>query len=131
MREVEQVNAQEGLGFEGCRHATRRPGGKRQVLLLDGESLHALGLPPGTLKENVLLRGVALGTLPLGQRLRLGEEVVVELVEACVPCWKLEKVRPGLLEESCGRRGVLARVLRSGQVEVGAGVALLDSSARW
>ena len=126
MLQVEAATAIAGHGLDGCRHARRAPGGKRQVLLMDPASIEGLDLAPGALKENILVAGLALETLPPGQRLALGPEVVVELTEACVPCQRLEAIRPGLLKASWGRRGQLARVLVGGGLRVGDEARLLD-----
>ncbi|HLL05347.1 MAG TPA: MOSC domain-containing protein [Myxococcaceae bacterium] len=126
MRRVPEALALEGRGFEGDRHSQRALGHKRQVLLLDEASREALGVEVGALKENIGVAGLPLDTLPPGQRLALGDTVVVELTEPCVPCWKLDALRPGLLKESWGRRGQLARVLRGGSVREGDTVRLLD-----
>ncbi len=126
MRRVPEALAIEGRGFEGDRHSQRALGHKRQVLLLDEASREALSLEVGVLKENISVAGLPLDTLPPGQRLALGDTVVVELTEPCVPCWKLDALRPGLLKESWGRRGQLARVLRGGAVREGDTVRLLD-----
>lgn len=126
MKRVTEALALEGRGFEGDRHGKRKPGGKRQLLLLDEASHVALRMGPGELKENVVVAGLPLESLPPGQRLALGAEVVVELTEPCVPCSKLERIRPGLLKESWGQRGQLARVLRGGMVREGDTVRLLE-----
>jgi MOSC domain-containing protein YiiM len=112
-------------GFEGDRHSRRTPGGSRQILLADVQNLRDLDVPAGALKENVVVEGIALETLPAGQRLKVGG-AVVELSGPCVPCHKVEALRPGLLRESWGRRGQLARVLEGGPVRVGDRVELLD-----
>ncbi|RKG93036.1 MOSC domain-containing protein [Corallococcus terminator] len=126
MRQVPEARAVEQHGFEGDRHQRRTVGHKRQLLLVDEAQRTALDVPVGALKENVLVEGLALDALPPGQRLALGAEVVVELTEPCVPCWKLDALRPGLLQESWGRRGQLARVLKAGTVREGDSVRLLD-----
>ncbi|MDY7227430.1 MOSC domain-containing protein [Hyalangium rubrum] len=126
MRRVPEALAVEQRGFEGDRHFQRALGHKRQLLLLDESSREALQVEVGALKENILIAGLPLDTLPPGQRLALGDTVLVELTEPCVPCWKLDALRPGLLKESWGRRGQLARVLRGGTVREGDTVRLLD-----
>ena len=124
MRAVDSAVAEAERGFVGDRHATRRPGHRRQLLLVDEAELGLLGLPGGVLKENVLLAGIPLESLAAGQRLHLGDEVVVELTEPCIPCSKLERIRPGLIGEAWGHRGQLARVLTGGTVRVGDPVRL-------
>ncbi|WP_233601700.1 MOSC domain-containing protein [Corallococcus sp. AB038B] len=126
MRRVPEARAVEQHGFEGDRHQRRAVGHKRQLLLMDEAQRAALDVPEGALKENVLVEGLPLDALPPGQRLALGAEVVVELTEPCVPCWKLDALRPGLLKDSWGRRGQLARVLKAGTVHEGDTVRLLD-----
>ncbi|RKI50113.1 MOSC domain-containing protein [Corallococcus sp. AB004] len=126
MRRVPEARAVEQHGFEGDRHQRRAVGHKRQLLLMDEAQRAALDVPEGALKENVLVEGLPLDALPPGQRLAMGAEVVVELTEPCVPCWKLDALRPGLLKDSWGRRGQLARVLKAGTVHEGDTVRLLD-----
>ena len=51
MEELEEAHAVEDVGLEGCAHA--RPRGKRQVLLMDRETLEAFALAPGIARENI------------------------------------------------------------------------------
>ncbi|HZA49338.1 MAG TPA: MOSC domain-containing protein [Myxococcaceae bacterium] len=125
---VPEAIAVAARGFEGDRHARRAPGGKRQLLLLDARHLRELDLIPGTLKENAVIEGLPLEAFPAGQRLRLGA-ALVELTGPCEPCHKVEALRPGLLRESWGRRGQLARVLEGGSVRVGDAVEVLEVNA--
>jgi MOSC domain-containing protein YiiM len=124
IRDVDTAVAEVERGFVGDRHAARRPGHRRQLLLVDQAELDLLRLPGGVLKENVLLEGINLESLEAGQRLHLGDEVVIELTEPCVPCSKLERIRPGLISDAWGHRGQLARVLAGGTVRVGDPVRL-------
>jgi MOSC domain-containing protein YiiM len=43
----------------------------------------------------------------------------------CDPCHLMEEIRPGLQAELEGRRGMLARVVRTGSVALGDPVELL------
>lgn len=126
MKRVTSAHAIEQQGFDGDRHAKRRGGGKRQLLLLDSSSHHELRVEPGQLKENVVVHGLQLEALPAGQRLRLGRNTIVELTGPCVPCHKLDEMRPGLLSESWGKRGQLAKILQGGEVNEGDEVEVLD-----
>ncbi len=116
MEPRESVRAIENLGLEGDRHAI--PDVPRQVLLIEQEVLDRFGLTPGTVKENLTTRGIALMNYPPGTRLEIGA-AVLELTKVCHPCSRMEEIRPGLQEELEGQRGMLARVLQSGEIRVG------------
>lgn len=123
MEEMPEANAITDVGFEGCAHA--RHGGKRQVLLVDQETLASMELSPGIIRENITTEGLAVNDLPIGQKLRVGAvELEVRLV--CEPCDELEKVRPGLKEAMVGKRGMLCRVLRGGVIRRGDNIQLLS-----
>ena len=80
MREFEEVFAVENKGLQDCIHG--RSESIRQVLLMDQETLEEFGIAPGRARENITTRGIVLGSLPLGQRLRAGEA----LLEVTKPC---------------------------------------------
>jgi MOSC domain-containing protein YiiM len=116
MEAVESAEALADLGLAGCAHAHRNS--KRQVLLVDKETLDAMQLKPGTIRENVTTEGLNVNGLTLGERLRIGP-VLLEVGAVCTPCNQLEKVRPGLRRELYGRRGMLCRVLEGGAIQIG------------
>jgi len=113
MQEVAEARLVAEFGLEGCAHARRD--NKRQVLLIDYESLDAMQLEPGIIRENITTEGIAINAMPIGQRLRIGESLL-EVSAVCTPCDQLEKIRPSLRREIRGRRGMLCRVLESGVV---------------
>ncbi|WP_431949435.1 MOSC domain-containing protein [Actinacidiphila sp. bgisy167] len=110
----------------------------RQVHLIHGElhdELRAAGfeVAPGELGENVTTRGVDLLGLPVGTRLRLGAEAVVEVTGLRNPCRQIDGFRPGLLRQVVGRdeRGAVVRkggimgvVLHGGEVRPGDPIAV-------
>jgi MOSC domain-containing protein YiiM len=116
MEELEEVQVVRNAGLEGCAHA--RPGGSRQVLLVDRETLEAMDLAPGVIRENITTDGINVNGLAIGQELRVGE-TLLKVSAICHPCDQLEKVRPGLRREMRGRRGMLCRVLRGGVMRQG------------
>lgn len=116
MEEVETVEVIADLGFAGCAHA--RKGGSRQVLLVDKETLDAMGLHPGIIRENITTEGLNVNGLTLGQRLRIGP-VLLQVSAVCTPCDQLEKVRRGLRRELYGRRGMLCCVVEGGTIRAG------------
>ena len=123
MRELEEALALENRGLEGCIHG--RTGSRRQVLLMDIETLMDLGLPPGVVKENITTRGLGLYGLREGQRLRIGEALLEDTM-ACHPCHLMDLIRPGLQQELRGRRGMLCRVVGGGQIRRGDAIQVLD-----
>lgn len=116
MESLEAAVALADQGFAGCVHG--RPGSKRQLLLVDRETLDAMDLRPGILRENITTEGIHVNGLPPGQRLRIGP-VLLEVTSVCTPCDQLEKVRPGLRREIYGRRGMLCRVIEGGPIRPG------------
>ena len=125
MKEVTQANFITGQGMQGDRHL-RSDGlrAKRQVLIMDVETLNHFGLEPGQVRENVTLEGLDLSTISAGDRVSLGADVVLEITGDCEPCARMDEIRPGLKEEIDGKRGVLAFVEKGGVVSIGSEVGV-------
>ena len=126
MLERIEVQAIANRGFEGCVHG--RPGSRRQVLLVEGETLRELGLPPGVVRENITTEGIRLGELESGRRLRVGG-AVLEVTVPCEPCDHMDAIRPGLKDELQGRRGILCRVIESGLIRRGDALEVIELAA--
>lgn len=119
MRSVVQAAFVAGHGIQGDRHASSNGHGqKRQVLLMDIETLTSYNLQPGQLRENITTQGIDLAAIPVGSRLALGG-VVLEITGGCTPCYRMDELRDGLRHELEGRRGILGRVVGSGAVRFG------------
>jgi MOSC domain-containing protein YiiM len=118
----ERVQAIEGHGLEGCAHA--RAGTKRQVLFASAQHLDALGVEYGRIRENFTIEGADVHEWPIGQRVGIGT-AEFEITMVCDPCSRMDEIRPGLQDELDGRRGMLALVLKSGEVAAGDQVELL------
>jgi len=123
MEELSEVRAAGDSGFDGCSHG--RPGSKRQVPLVDRETLEAMDLRPGILRENITTEGLNVNGLPIGQHLRIGE-AHLEVSAVCTPCDQMEAIRPGLRKELWGRRGMLCRVLEGGVIRRGDSIEKLS-----
>lgn len=139
---VDAVTLVAGLGIEGDAHAgvtvkhrsrvARDPSkpNLRQVHLMHAElhdELRAAGfrVDAGDLGENVTTRGVDLLGLPVGTRLHLGGQAVVEVTGLRNPCPQIEAFQPGLLaavldRDEHGRvvrkAGIMGIVLAGGEV---------------
>lgn len=116
MEELAEVRAVTDAGFEGCAHA--RPASKRQVLLVDRETVEAMELRPGLIRENITTDGLNVNSLEIGQVLRVGQ-ARLEVSAVCTPCDQMEAIRRGLRKELWGRRGMLCRVLEGGVIRRG------------
>ena len=127
MEEVEDARVIKNFGLEGCAHA-RPGGGPRQVLLVDRETLEAMDLRPGVVRENITTDGMDVNSLAPQQELRVGE-VRLQVSEICHPCDQLEKIRPGLRREMRGRRGMLCRVLEGGTIRRGDTIEKVSQAA--
>ena len=123
MEELSEVRAVGDTGFEGCAHA--RPGSKRQVLLVDRETLEAMDLRPGIIRENVTTDGMNVNGLQIGRQLLIGK-ARLEVSAVCTPCDQMEAIRPGLRKELWGRRGMLCRVLEGGVIRRGDSIEKLS-----
>jgi MOSC domain-containing protein YiiM len=117
----ERRRAIAGQGLEGCAHANPP---KREVLFVSREHLDSVGVEPGAIRENLTVDGADVQQWPIGQRLRAGE-AVLEITMVCDPCHRMDELRQGLRAELDGKRGMLARVVESGEIAVGDRVELL------
>ena len=115
------------LGVEGDRQreATVHGGPHRAVSILGIEAIrrvaaegHPIG--PGTIGENLTIEGFDVSSLPVGTRLEIGDEVVLELSGPANPC---RTIRHSFADLRFGRVGIVAhptdsrmyaRVLREG-----------------
>jgi MOSC domain-containing protein YiiM len=114
------------VGIAGDRHAGA--GKRRQVLLVESETLDEFGLAPGEIKENVTTLGFNLMSQPDGTLLQIGSTVRLELTGECEPCGRLDEILPGLQDMLAHRRGMLALVIAGGNVHPGDRITLVEST---
>lgn len=116
MEELFAAEAVQDFGLAGCAHA--RASSERQVLLVDQETLDALELSPGLIRENITSEGLNVNGLQPGESLRVGD-VELAVTMPCTPCGLMDTIRVGLRKEIRGRRGMLCRVVRGGIIHAG------------
>ena len=97
---------------------------RRQVLLIEQETLDEFDLAPGIVRENGVTEGLTLAGLPTGTRVQLGD-VILEVTMDCEPCPFMETIREGLEAAMDGRRGTLFKVVHGGTLSIGADVSIL------
>jgi MOSC domain-containing protein YiiM len=85
---------------------------------VDIETLRAMQLTPGIIRENITTEALDVNARLIGQKLRVGE-VELEVSTVCEPCELMEQIRTGLMTELLGRRGMLCRVIKGGTIRGG------------
>jgi MOSC domain-containing protein YiiM len=137
------------LGIEGDLHAHPEiHGGPTKALLLitaEGtEELKQMGFPlfHGALGENITTSGLDRRSLRIGQRWRIGQEVVVELTRVRTPCLTIEAYGSGMgasvydreiqagdtSSPRWGLSGFYAAVVEPGRIYPGDPISLLDQA---
>ena len=116
------------FGLQGDGHAGD---GHRQISLLAMESIDkmlakGLDVGPGDFAENFTTEGLDLCSLPIGSRLRLGAEALLEITQIGKVCHTRCEIYYQAGDCVMPREGVFARVLQGGPVANGDVVELLD-----
>jgi len=122
---------EEEHGLVGDAHAGCLP--KRQVSLLALESVdkmrdRGLDLVPGDFAENITTEGIDLPHLPIGTRLIVGDEVVLEVTQIGKECHTACAIRRQVGECIMPEEGIFARVVRGGPVKAGDNIKIREVS---
>lgn len=105
----------------------------RQVHLIHAELFDELAargfsVAPGQMGENITTQGVDLLAMPVGTKLSIGEDAVLELTGLRNPCSQLDGLQKGLMAATLDRdsegdlirkAGVMAIVLKGGDIRPG------------
>jgi MOSC domain-containing protein YiiM len=137
LQSVDEVQAEAGKGLVGDTRVFGRKNQKgepsrRQVSLIAREEIarHAAALDvreiqSGAVRSNIETTGIDLIKF-VGCKMEVGEAVLL-FYEARTPCWKMDRIAPGLQAMmSQGRQGVLAEVLQSGRIRAGDAIRPLN-----
>ena len=112
-------------GLEGDHRTDKTPGSGRQVTLISREFIeqtaHFLGrdaIDPGLLRRNLVVTGINLHALR-HQQFTIGE-ALFEAGALCHPCSRMETaLGKGGVAAMLGYGGLCARIIRSGEIEIG------------
>ncbi|HEX7475571.1 MAG TPA: MOSC domain-containing protein [Dehalococcoidales bacterium] len=109
-------------GLIGDAHADS--GWHRQVSLLAQESIEkmrkmGLEVGPGDFAENITCEGIELFTLPIGTRLSVGNEVLLEISQIGKECHAGCAIFKQTGKCIMPKEGVFARVIQGGLVDTG------------
>ena len=100
----------------------------RQVSLLADESVELMrqrfpDIPTGAFAENILTRGIALSTLPVGTKLRVGQ-VLLQVTQIGKECHADCAIRRQVGDCVMPREGIFTRVLEEGSIHPGDEIAI-------
>ena len=127
-KNVEQGFLVEQSGLEGDAHAGDW---HRQISLLAQESIDkirakGLEVTSGDFAENITTTGVALEKLPIGTRLRIGTEALVEITQIGKVCHNRCAIFHQVGDCVMPREGIFARILNGGLIRPGDAIVLVD-----
>ena len=125
---VAMVSLKTEYGIEGDAHASAE--WHRQVSLLAIESIKkmqdmGLDVKPGDFAENITTEGIDLPNLPIGTRLRIGEDVRVEVSQIGKECHTRCAIYYQAGDCVMPKEGIFVRVLKGGLLKNGDQIALL------
>jgi MOSC domain-containing protein YiiM len=126
---VPEITVKENFGVAGDAHADCAT--HRQVSLLAEESINkmrgkGLELNYGDFAENITTRGIDLLSLPVGTRLNVGKDVVLEMTQIGKECHADCAIRQQIGDCIMPREGIFAKVIRGGKVKAGDTIRAAD-----
>jgi len=126
-------NIPEGLLIEnhGFRDDAHAGDWHRQVSLLAIESIEkirakGLDVGPGDFAENITTRGIDLVNLPIGTRLKVGEEVLMEVTQIGKECHTRCAIYYQAGDCVMPREGIFTKVLKGGRVKKSDQIVVID-----
>jgi MOSC domain-containing protein YiiM len=87
-------------------------------------------LQPGDFAENITTRGVDLTSLPIGTRLRVGQEAVLEMTQIGKECHAACEIRRLVGDCIMPREGIFARVIHGGRVKADDAIKINKSKGK-
>jgi MOSC domain-containing protein YiiM len=121
---VKKTNIRKGTLLENCGFEYDAHAGDwhRQVSLLAMESIakireKGLDVNPGDFAENITTEGLALWELPIGNCLRIGEEVLLEVTQIGKKCHSRCAIYHQVGDCVMPKEGIFAKVLKGGAVK--------------
>ena len=117
-------------GIEGDAHAGKW---HRQVSLLAVESIDKMQakltnitLEYGDFAENITTRGIDLKNLPIGTRLKVGDDVLLEVTQIGKECHLACDIRKQVGDCIMPREGIFAKVLEEGEIKAGDKIEIVE-----
>lgn len=120
----------ENFGLEGDAHAGKW---HRQISLLGIESIEKAkgmrtdGLCHGVFAENLTTEGIELYTLPIGTKLKVGSEAILEVTQIGKECHEGCAVSKLVGQCVMPKEGIFARVIKGGKVHPGDEINIVEN----
>ncbi len=117
-------------GLEGDAHAGDW---HRQVSLLASESIEymrtkGLDVTFGDFAENIATEGVDWKTIPVGTKVKLGQDALVEITQIGKECHKKCAIYYKAGDCIMPKEGIFAKVLKEGTIKTGDPIRILEST---
>lgn len=124
---LQSANLIEGKGIEGDRKGDNPA---RQLNIMSRETLDELAAEgfqtaPGQMGEQIVVSGLDVNSLPEGTQIQIGA-AVVEVYKPRTGCDRFEAIQGLPRSQAVNRLGVIAGVIKSGTINVGDAVAVVD-----
>ena len=126
--EINEANFIEDFGIENDAHAGKW---HRQVSLLEFNKIDEFrkkgaNVDFGAFGENIVLEGIELHTLPIGQLIKIGD-VLLEVTQIGKKCHDKCQIYYQVGECIMPKNGIFTKVLKGGKVKVGDECSLVKS----
>jgi MOSC domain-containing protein YiiM len=116
-----------GYGIEGDRKGGHP---KRQLNVLSTHTLDGLradgyAISAGAIGEQMVIGDIDVDNLPIGTRLHLGDDAIIEITSHREGCLKLDRAHGKTTVDDARPLGVMAKVIQEGHIRVGDAVTVL------
>jgi len=107
----------------------------RQISLLAIESIKIMeqkgaDVSPGDFAENITTQGIVLKDLPVGTKLKIGTDAIVEVTQIGKECHQKCSIYYSVGDCVMPKEGIFAKVLSSGDIQAGDSVEALSISEK-
>jgi len=133
IKKEKKMPIKEGLiikdwGLEGDAHAGKY---HKQISLLGLDSMNKMRdqgvrINFGELYENLDVEGLILYKLPLGTKLKIGEDILLEMTQIGKKDSYFLEINGKIVSSIMTKEGVFARVLEGGKVKAGDGIEVVS-----
>lgn len=128
----DEVTVAVGTGVDGDYHSKRKPGGERQVTLIQAEHFAVIAaktgrgsVTPELFRRNIVVSGIELAPL-IGRRFRIGE-ALLEGTGPCTPCSRMdENLGAGGRLAMSGLGGLTTIVIEPGRIRRGDPITIAE-----